>query len=298
MAKESSGASDISETCGMRTMIRRRGRTALYRTLGLVQRVRTATAGRTVGRLPDTTLRAHLLQLLVPHYLKPIRIPPTNERLKNLRDRHVGERCFIVGTGPSLRLIDLSKLRHEFVFTVNKGYLLREQLGKWPEGYLMSDPQAFEDYGHEVPFDELPLVFLETSIASLPRNAEKCCVFQVWEHPRIYDGFCETDITKPLYGAHTSVLICAQIGAYMGFKTMYFLGVDLSFGNNENHFYQSSLRENARSGRHSLVHAPSMLLGFKVAREILERRRGVKMINAGVGGQLTVLPRVRFDEIF
>ena len=39
-----------------------------------------------------------------------------NNRFKNI---HSGERCFILGNGPSLKNVDLSLLADEFVFTVN-----------------------------------------------------------------------------------------------------------------------------------------------------------------------------------
>ena len=39
-----------------------------------------------------------------------------NERFRNT---HVGERCFILGNGPSLKNVDLSLLADEFVFIVN-----------------------------------------------------------------------------------------------------------------------------------------------------------------------------------
>ena len=41
------------------------------------------------------------------------------QKNKRLHNTHAGERCFILGNGPSLRKIDLSILQNEFVFTVN-----------------------------------------------------------------------------------------------------------------------------------------------------------------------------------
>jgi hypothetical protein len=39
-----------------------------------------------------------------------------NIKLKNI---HLGERCFILGTGPSLKAINLEKLKNEITFGVN-----------------------------------------------------------------------------------------------------------------------------------------------------------------------------------
>ena len=42
---------------------------------------------------------------------------------------HVGERCFIIGNGPSLNQTDLSLLRSEFTFGLNRINLAFERLG-------------------------------------------------------------------------------------------------------------------------------------------------------------------------
>src|SRR5690349_18044970 len=42
-----------------------------------------------------------------------------------VRDRHRGERCFIVANGPSVLNQDLARLRGETVFCVSNGYLHR-----------------------------------------------------------------------------------------------------------------------------------------------------------------------------
>lgn len=42
---------------------------------------------------------------------------------RELAGRHAGERCFILGNGPSAKALDLSKLRGETVVSVSNGYL-------------------------------------------------------------------------------------------------------------------------------------------------------------------------------
>ncbi len=41
----------------------------------------------------------------------------TNEKYRNIHD---GERCFIIGNGPSLKNVNLSKLCNEYTITVNQ----------------------------------------------------------------------------------------------------------------------------------------------------------------------------------
>ena len=48
------------------------------------------------------------------------------EKLILLKNKHKGERCFIIGSSPSLKQLDLSLLNNEITFTVNRGYKLSE----------------------------------------------------------------------------------------------------------------------------------------------------------------------------
>ena len=50
-------------------------------------------------------------------------------RIREFRDAYKGRRCFIIGNGPSLRRMDLSPLRDEVTFGLNRIYLLFEELG-------------------------------------------------------------------------------------------------------------------------------------------------------------------------
>ncbi|MBU0512166.1 MAG: hypothetical protein KJ638_10780, partial [Chloroflexi bacterium] len=50
-------------------------------------------------------------------------------RLAALKDIHKGERCFIIGNGPSLKRTDVSKLRGEFTFGMNRIYLAFPEWG-------------------------------------------------------------------------------------------------------------------------------------------------------------------------
>ena len=50
----------------------------------------------------------------------PLSVFAANSSLKN---RHQGQRCFILGNGPSVKHLDLTSLQGEIVFSVSNGYL-------------------------------------------------------------------------------------------------------------------------------------------------------------------------------
>ncbi len=61
----------------------------------------------------------------------------SKRNLRQLENIHKDKRCFIIGNGPSLRKTDLTKLRGEFTFGLNRIYLLFPELG-FTTTYLVS----------------------------------------------------------------------------------------------------------------------------------------------------------------
>src|SRR5574339_576280 len=61
-------------------------------------------------------------------YLHPWRRESIH-RLAALKDIHKGKRAFVIANGPSLKQTDLSKLKNEFTFGMNRIYLMFPGLG-------------------------------------------------------------------------------------------------------------------------------------------------------------------------
>src|SRR5258708_28843911 len=69
---------------------------------------------------------------------------PLLKRNEVFRDRHKGQRCFIIGNGPSLKKQDLSPLANEITFVTNSFYVHPIVGDSWqPTYYFFSDPQYF-----------------------------------------------------------------------------------------------------------------------------------------------------------
>ena len=61
------------------------------------------------------------------------------EALKQFQNIHIGERCFIVGNGPSLRCEDLDMLKQEITFGSNYIYKIFNKTDWRPTYYFNSD---------------------------------------------------------------------------------------------------------------------------------------------------------------
>ena len=78
------------------------------------------------------------LKSRVLHKIKK-RIIRGNPRVKRFKDIHKGERCFIIGTGPSLNLINFNLIKDEIIFGVNTPHTGLPKFGITCDYYAVSD---------------------------------------------------------------------------------------------------------------------------------------------------------------
>ena len=70
--------------------------------------------------------------------------------LAELKDMHRGQRCFIIGNGPSLKVTDLSKLRNEHTIGMNRIYMLFSELGFSTSYYLSVNSLVIEQCAEDI----------------------------------------------------------------------------------------------------------------------------------------------------
>lgn len=232
----------------------------------------------------------------------------------HLRDKHKGERCFVIGNGPSLTIEDLELLKGEVTFAANRVYTLFDRTGWRPTYYFCEDYVA---YGAD--YRKINKINAQLRFIPLTRAFEVGKVYsQITYYNRgvncikIKDGksfwgdfrFSE-DVEEIVWGGPTVLYDILQFAVYMGFSQIYLLGVDCS-----------SLLEILEDG--SIVHhaigkdhfdddyskgflaAPVPLyayrLAFQKAKEICESR-GITIKNATRGGMLETFERISLEEL-
>src|ERR1051325_8735404 len=148
-------------------------------------------------------------------------------RNAELRDCHKGQRCFIIGNGPSLKKQDLTPLAHEITLVTNNFYFHPLISDRWqPTYYFLSDPQYFDGYVQLSEFAELnsritsskffvphfAAEFLEQSKA-LPRDR----TFYVATGGGIGEELQRRpDLTTLTPGMQTVVQLAIMVAMYMG----------------------------------------------------------------------------------
>lgn len=233
--------------------------------------------------------------------------------LAKFRNRHAGERCFILGGGPSLKKIDPAPLRNEFTFGVNGVFLIYDWLGFEPSYYVVEDFLVFEDRWRDI----------------MKRVLGSTCFFPVqFRHPQfdrdnhvyfraIYEfdpraGFprFSENPARLMWIGGTVTYICLQLALYMGFKEVYLVGMDHNYvkpdhvrtsgnvwtstGADPNHFHPDYFGSGYR------WHDPQvarMEIAYRKAREVYAAR-GVSIRNATAGGRLEIFERVEYQRLF
>ena len=82
---------------------------------------------------------------MLGHDISPIKNRNISERLKSLFNNYSGQRCFIMGNGPSVNFMNLELLKDEVVWGFNKCYLLFERLSWLPRFNVTNDYRLTQD---------------------------------------------------------------------------------------------------------------------------------------------------------
>lgn len=243
------------------------------------------------------------------------------KRIQKYKDIHKGERCFIVGQGPSLTIDDLEKIKNEISFTVNSGPVAYNQTEWRAQYYVAFDPIVFNRVrtllNSEYKFDGIFVnnIDSKTFTCETPlRRAEKkeemvflptdfsCtyCLDTIWDKifPCIFNaaGF-STDIANIVYSGTTVVYTSMQIAAYMGFSEIYLLGVDCDYSKEIKHAIATMDCEELTYDISEWMRAERIQL--KQFQRLVEKGlpQNVKVYNVSRGGKLEVFPRKNLDEI-
>lgn len=237
-------------------------------------------------------------------------LTPDHFYLKTLRGIHKGERCFIIGNGPSLRAADLNKLRGEVTFAANRIYEMFEQTDWRPTYYLAVDDRFLVESQNELAQYELSHMFLRFGVCTirgtlskLTRIYDRPMYFNI-EHDRygIIPAYISEDISDHFCDSGTVTFHAIQLAIYMGFKQIYLTGVDHNYSTTVDTsgtiHVDASVKDHFYSGVHNFYPASidNQQNGYCVAREYCDRHN-IAIYNATRGGKLEVFERVDLDEI-
>jgi hypothetical protein len=222
--------------------------------------------------------------------------------LAALKDRYKGERCFLIGNGPSLKVTDTSRLKNEFTIGTNRIYLAFPEWGFSTSFYLSINDLVIEQCAKDIqnlnmprfiswrarkwlkPVDNLFFVHTTYTGTKFARNAAG----RIWEGGTVtYTGL--------------------QLAYHLGFSQVILVGVDhnyvtqgkpnttiVSQGDDPNHFNPTYF---GKGFRWQLPDLDSWVISYNLARKTYEED-GREVLDATIGGKLQVFKKVPYDSLF
>lgn len=220
-------------------------------------------------------------------------------RLRQFKDKHLGQDCFIIGNGPSLKKMDLSVLKDYHTFGQNKIFLLSDQVDL-NLSYLVSvNKLVIEQSAKEFESMKFPLFLSYVAAKGVVReqeNIHRLHTLNIW-------SFYE-DIAQPICEGNTVTYVSLQLAYYMGFKRVFLIGVDHSFkqtgsshevqvykGDDENHFHPDYFK----GQQWQLADVYGSEVSYHLANYFYQKA-GRGIYDATVGGKLEVFPKIGFEE--
>ena len=224
-----------------------------------------------------------------------------SKELLQFKDIHRGKRCFIIGTGSSLRMEDLDKLKQnkEICFASNKIFLSFSETEWRPDYYTICDFHAFKNnYDIIKKLDNMTIFIAEYYNMDGLEKIDGAYNFHTIHQKE--DFRFSLDIAKNIYSGLTVTYDMLQIAAYMGFSEIYLLGIDFSYYMNsaesgKRNYFCDGYEEKAH--RRADIYPEESFKAYAEAEKI-SREQGFRIYNATRGGKLEIFERVDFDRLF
>jgi hypothetical protein len=227
----------------------------------------------------------------------------TMRRLTPLKDQHRGERCFVIGNGPSLKETDLSHLKSEHTFGMNRIFLGFKDLGFTTTYYVSMNDLVIEQSAADI--QKLPMPkFINWRARKWLKPADD--LFYLFA---TYTGakFSGQDIRGRIWEGATVTYVALQVAYYLGYQQVILIGVDhnyattgkpnetvISQGDDPNHFHPGYF---GQGFRWQLPDLDTNERSYAMARKAYEAD-GREILDATVGGKLQVFKKVPYESLF
>jgi hypothetical protein len=259
----------------------------------------------TLGERGYSALRKRYIQYYIQYLQwqadRDPRYQTSIKRMLALKDKHKGQRCFIIGNGPSLKNTDLTLLKNEITFGLNRIYLLFSKIGFSTTYFVSVNRLVIEQCAHDIENLACPK-FIGWRARDLVEFTDDM-MFLLSKPEMAF----HTDITRGMCEGATVTYVAMQVAYYLGFDKVILVGVDHSFttqgqphaavvsqGDDPNHFDSQYF---GKGFRWQLPDLEASEQAYRMAKFHFERA-GRKIVDATIGGKLQVFPKVDYQSLF
>lgn len=238
---------------------------------------------------------------------------------KELKDRHAGSRCFILGAGSSLKEQDISKLEGEFVISVSNTFVHPDFSRIKPRYHVL--PPLLHSHG-ELHTEDKFVVWLRAMEAA---TSDAEMFLHIGDRGMIernglfkdrvihwveYTGAWDEKFDAPIDLMHVPPIwsvseLALTVAVYLGFDKIYLVGIDHDWFNGVLVYFYDPGREHAlRPDQSDLSFADSEFqmrrhaIIFRKYKYLNSIRNNIYNANANPNHYLDVFPKVNYDALF
>jgi hypothetical protein len=239
------------------------------------------------------------------------RVAKSRSYFASIKGKFAGQRGFVIGNGPSLKLADLEKIKDEVTLAANKVYLAFDKVSWRPNFVTVVDALVWSKVQNEI-WNHHDAVLIPSYLPELAGAGGLAKTFKALGDASKPVGAGQKlpfsdDLSIGAFGGYTVTYENLQLAVHLGLNPIYIIGCD--------HFYkgETKLAPNTPiatkdANNHFLpgYRAPGEIVNpatidemdasFLQARRFAESR-GIRIINATRGGSLEVFERDDFDRI-
>lgn len=244
-------------------------------------------------------------------------------RNRDLKDKHLGKRCFVMANGPSILKQDILKLKGEIVISISNAYLHSDYKKISPLYHIIPNVT----YANKDAKDGITeKTFIKWIKHMQNKTGGATLLFNYTEHSIIKKNGLLTnndikylcmgkivfptskkalDLSGIIPAVNTSVVMAIMVAMYLGCKEIYLLGVDHDWFIKKEYKYFTKMpilkkSEHSTLGDSIYETCIGVLSIWKQYRalKLVASNSGIKIFNATHGGALDEFERVKFKSLF
>ncbi len=229
--------------------------------------------------------------------------PKSQQELRTLKNSHKGERCFILGNGPSLNNTDLDMIRNEVTFGLNRIYLLFPKAGFQTTFLVSVNDLVLQQIAEEMIALQMPKFITWRARKWLKKDPNTIFIDSDFTGPENFSS----DATGRIFEGFTVTYVALQLAFFMGFEKVILIGVDhndttkgkpneaiVSQGDDPNHFAANYF---GKGFKWQLPDYEGSERAYTMARDAYQAA-GRQVLDATVGGKLMIFPKVDYLSLF
>ena len=252
------------------------------------------------------------------------------KRNKEFKNKYHGERCFIIGNGPSLKSLDFSLLKNEYTFSVNQ-LMRNEHFKELETNFHVFTDDRFFNIDSEKPedlellnhiksinsYDNFPCVFFPITQFKFSQKYEldkDLKLYFLYNTLRFRSNIKNINYTKCTFDFGTVIQTCITLAIYMGFSEIYLLGCDNTGiisvietfleGKTDNYGYEISDNEQKRM-RNQLEKGSISSFAFdyfSICRDYILlyeycQKNDIKLVNCTEKSAIDLIPHANLNDI-